>query len=131
MGGSGSGRKGHQNLGKNAVAVRPIGNLEIKPIPLGNLAGDGESQAGAFDIERRGAIETVEDARQRMLGNAYSGVAYLDSRARGRPLDRHFDIAAARRVTDRVLDEVCEEEPDFRIGCFDADAVLPRQGEID
>jgi hypothetical protein len=110
---SGRGKR-DQDLRKHASAILPVGDGELEIISLRDLARDRQPQAGSFDIGRRGAIEPVEDARQRRLGNADPGIHDFDGDVRIGLLDQNVDIAAGRGVTDRVVDQIGKQQADTR-----------------
>ena len=54
----------YQNLRENAPDIGAIGNVQDITVSFRDLLRNRQSQTGAFDIERRGPVESVKDARQ-------------------------------------------------------------------
>jgi len=74
-------------------------------MPLGDPAGDRQSQARPFHFLRRGAKEAVEHAGLSARRKRRPRVGDFDDEATVALLDRDIDSSARRRVSNRIVDE--------------------------
>src|SRR5882757_7563683 len=96
---------------KRRAPPRPALHLDRAAVRLRDPLADGEAEAGAGALAGArargiGAPKTIEDVRQIPGRDADAGVGHREHGASVIAPQLHGDLTAARRVLDRVLDEI-------------------------
>ena len=99
---------GEDDLGDGALAARVGVEADLGAVELGDLADDGQAEAGAALGATENAVEALEDALPVGFGHADAGVFDFDDGVVGGD-GAHGDAAAFGGVFDGVVDEVLEE----------------------
>src|ERR1700761_8414269 len=92
-----------------AVPALVVAQRKVHLMPLGDTRHDREPEAAALALRFLAAIATVEDPFEFGLRNARAGIDDLEANARTGTLQDHVDTAAARRMPDRIVDQIAEQ----------------------
>lgn len=95
-------RRGRQRETKACAAIRPVEHRHVTAMHARDLAYHIEAEAGAA-VERREAIERLENQRALLWRNAISFITDVDGR---RQTDVNSDDPAPTSMLDRVLHEI-------------------------
>jgi len=101
-----------------------------------DLADQGESQAGASIVSRRGIIqlmELFEDIFQPVGWNADSRIGHRDNHEMlSFAFDAHHNVSVRRRKFDSVINELVQHPGDFlRIGLNERNVLIDPDLQID
>src|SRR6476659_10498711 len=84
----------------------------LSPVQRDDVLHDGEAETEATVASRRAALalaKALEDVRSELARDAFAGVDDRDLDLGVASRDAHLDLAAARRVADRVRQEVVDD----------------------
>ena len=94
--------------GEGGAVVELARDFDAAAVQLHELLHQCQADAGAFVAAATAvlqAVEALEHARERILGNAHAGVGHLQPQAVAQRVDRNHDLAC-ERVLERVGEQV-------------------------
>src|SRR6185503_18660384 len=92
----------------SAAASRAVLDGNACGVTRSDLAHDGEAQSAARSRRAGNAVEALEDAAALRRRNSRAVVLDFEERVAIAPSGAHGDASAARRILDRVVDQVGE-----------------------
>ena len=93
--------------------------------------GDREPEPAALGLRRRRPEETIEQARDVRLGDAATGIDHIEHEAVAVQPHPDVDRASARRIANRVVDQIAEQEGEIVARAANCDAFGAGEAKID
>src|SRR3954468_2925732 len=110
-----------------ATHARFAGDVERRVMARDGMLDDGEAEAGAAGLARAAAVDAVEalgEAGNVLVRDADARVLHAERSAVEAVAPKEPDLAALRRVADRVRDQVAEGACQLRLRAKNVDRRL-------